>query len=366
MKSLQRHSFIIYLPIEAVIPTYTFQNLSENIGVLNHFEGGILMSKKQLSGVLASVLLLGLTACNNQNAALNPRNNDNITNVANRDNNRNNLFNVNNNRDLDHRGPLTENNTNDFTKDFTNDWNKNNNNNTDSNISNFSTPMSSNEYPDTKAILIQDAKYQFLPVDPTQDTSFQAQLRERFQGTVPGLEQQPKQQPLAQVPAQPQRPNQAPTQQQQQLNQAPTQQPSAQAPAKSQKPTAPATNSQAVQQVIDLTNAERKKNGLPALTADAKLNSVAQTKSSDMQKNNYFSHTSPTYGSPFDMMRDQGVSYKSAGENIAQGQRTPQEVVQAWMNSEGHRRNILNSNYNHIGVGFDSTGYHWTQMFIEK
>ena len=85
------------------------------------------MSKKQLSGVLASVLLLGLTACNNQDAALNPRNNDNITNVANRDNNRNHLFNVNNNPnlDVDHRGPLTENNTNDFTKDFTNDWNKN-------------------------------------------------------------------------------------------------------------------------------------------------------------------------------------------------------------------------------------------------
>ena len=74
-----------------------------------------------------------------------------------------------------------------------------------------------------------------------------------------------------------------------------------------------------------------------------------------MQKNNYFSHTSPTYGSPFDMMRDQGVSYKSAGENIAQGQRTPQEVVQAWMNSEGHRRNILNSNYTHIGVGMIQT-----------
>ena len=140
----------------------------------------------------------------------------------------------------------------------------------------------------------------------------------------------------------------------------------AQAPAQSQQQTAPATNSQAVQQVIDLTNAERKKNGLPALTADAKLNSVAQAKSSDMQQNNYFSHASPTYGSPFDMMRDQGVSYKSAGENIAKGQRTPQEVVQAWMNSEGHRRNILNRNYTHIGVGFDPNGYHWTQMFIEK
>ena len=85
-----------------------------------------------------------------------------------------------------------------------------------------------------------------------------------------------------------------------------------------------------------------------------------------MQQNNYFSHASPTYGSPFDMMRDQGVSYRSAGENIAKGQRTPQEVVQAWMNSEGHRRNILSSDYTHIGVGYDPNGHHWTQMFIEK
>ena len=237
-----------------------------------------------------------------------------------------------------------------------------NNNDTASNISNFSTPMSSNEYPQTQSVQIQDAKYQFLPVDPRQDTSFQAQLRQRFQGIFPGLEQQPEQQPLAQAPAQQHRA----TTMELKLQHNNKQQPSAQAPAKSQKPTAPATNSQAVQQVIDLTNAERRKNGLPALTADAKLNSVAQTKSTDMQKNNYFSHTSPTYGSPFDMMRDQGVSYKSAGENIAQGQRTPQEVVQAWMNSEGHRRNILNSNYNHIGVGLDQNGYHWTQMFIEK
>ena len=174
--------------------------------------------------------------------------------------------------------------------------------------------MSSNEYPQTQSVPIQDARYQFLPVDPRQDTSFQTQLRQRYQGIFPGLEQQPEQQPLAQAPAQPrqQKPNQAPAQQQQE------QQPIAQAPAKSQQRTAPTTSSQAVQQVIDLTNVERKKNGLPALTADAKLNSVAQAKSTDMQQNNYFSHASPTYGSPFDMMRDQGVSYKSAGENIAQ------------------------------------------------
>lgn len=85
-----------------------------------------------------------------------------------------------------------------------------------------------------------------------------------------------------------------------------------------------------------------------------------------MQKNNYFDHNSPTYGSPFDMMKKFGISYKSAGENIAQGQRTPEEVVQAWMNSAGHRANILNNGFTHIGVGYVENGNYWTQQFITK
>lgn len=85
-----------------------------------------------------------------------------------------------------------------------------------------------------------------------------------------------------------------------------------------------------------------------------------------MQQQNYFSHTSPTYGSPFDMMRDFGITYRSAGENIAKGQTSPEEVVQAWMNSQGHRENILNANFTHIGVGYEQNGNHWTQMFITK
>ncbi|WP_231510839.1 CAP domain-containing protein [Bacillus sp. UNC438CL73TsuS30] len=129
---------------------------------------------------------------------------------------------------------------------------------------------------------------------------------------------------------------------------------------------APAGISNMAQQVIDLTNAERKKNGLPALSADALLSKVAQTKSDDMEAKHYFSHTSPTYGSPFDMMRDFGVTYKSAGENIAMGQPTAKEVVTAWMNSEGHRKNILSPNYTNIGVGFNSKGNYWTQEFIGK
>ena len=85
-----------------------------------------------------------------------------------------------------------------------------------------------------------------------------------------------------------------------------------------------------------------------------------------MQVNNYFDHNSPTYGSPFDMMRSYGIDYRTAGENIAMGQRTPQEVVNAWMNSPGHRANILNGDFTHIGVGYVEQGNYWTQQFIGK
>ncbi|WP_227521498.1 MULTISPECIES: CAP domain-containing protein [Bacillus] len=118
--------------------------------------------------------------------------------------------------------------------------------------------------------------------------------------------------------------------------------------------------------VIELTNAERRKAGLSDLKADKEISNVARQKSADMQQNNYFSHTSPTYGSPFDMMRDFGISYNTAGENIAMGQRTPEEVVQAWMNSEGHRKNILSPNFTHIGVGYVENGHYWTQMFVGR
>ena len=119
-------------------------------------------------------------------------------------------------------------------------------------------------------------------------------------------------------------------------------------------------------QVIDLTNKERQKNGLAPLKADPSLSRVAQAKTNDMNTKHYFSHTSPTYGSPFDMMRDFGVTYRTAGENIAMGQPTAQQVVNAWMNSEGHRKNILSPNYTNIGVGYTKTGNYWAQMFIGK
>ncbi|MDT9024523.1 CAP domain-containing protein [Rossellomorea yichunensis] len=124
--------------------------------------------------------------------------------------------------------------------------------------------------------------------------------------------------------------------------------------------------SQYEQKVVELTNQERAKQGLPALKVDTELSKVAREKSRDMQANNYFSHDSPTYGSPFDMMKQFGIEYSSAGENIAMGQPTPEEVVQAWMDSDGHRKNILSSNYTHIGVGHVENGNYWTQQFIGK
>lgn len=117
-------------------------------------------------------------------------------------------------------------------------------------------------------------------------------------------------------------------------------------------------------EVIRLVNEIRVSNGLSEFKTDWELSRVARYKSQDMKDNNYFSHTSPVYGSPFDMIKNFGLSYRTAGENIAKGQRTPKDVVNAWMNSSGHRKNILNSSFKKIGVGYVEGGNYWTQMFI--
>lgn len=131
-------------------------------------------------------------------------------------------------------------------------------------------------------------------------------------------------------------------------------------------PTTTAINS-LENEVIRLTNAERTKRGLPALKANWQLSRCARYKSQDMINRNYFAHQSPTYGSPFDMIESFGIRMAAGGENIAMGQRTPQEVVNAWMNSPGHRGNILSTAFTEIGVGCakNKNGvYYWTQMFI--
>lgn len=401
-----------YVENRRFLPSIFFEKRSKIRRQKKHFcKGVISLIKKPLGLLLSGVLTLGLAACNNGNDAA-----DEVrTSRIDRDQT---TLNVGNGRDdgIDHNGPLTEDYTNNDNNDS--DWDRNRNNNDDFvtnvnndrqanriknrnvnndrqanriqnrnvnrnnvnmnnnndalNISADRTTLNSENYPHTKAILIQHAQYRYIPFGSVQWYQFGGQ-----QGKTPIQQQQPttqaptQQQPATPAPAapapKPATPAPAPA--------APAPKPAAPAPAPAApapKPAAPAPApatgnvSAYVQQVIDLTNAQRSKNGLPALKHDTQLSGVAQKKSVDMAQNNYFSHTSPTYGSPFDMMRDMGVSYKSAGENIAQGQRTPQEVVTAWMNSEGHRKNILSANFTHIGVGYEKSGNHWTQMFIGK
>lgn len=122
-------------------------------------------------------------------------------------------------------------------------------------------------------------------------------------------------------------------------------------------------------EVIRLVNVERARAGLPALKTNWQLSRVARYKSADMANRGYFSHTSPTYGSPFRMMESFGLRFSAAGENIAYGQRTPAEVMRDWMNSPGHRSNILSRNYTEIGVGLakNKNGVcYWTQMFMKS
>lgn len=121
------------------------------------------------------------------------------------------------------------------------------------------------------------------------------------------------------------------------------------------------------EEVGRLVNAERAKAGLPALTINWQLSRVARYKSQDMIDKKYFAHQSPTYGSPFDMIEAFGIRFTAAAENIAYGQKTPAEVMKSWMNSPGHRSNILSGNVTQIGIGAAKTSggtYYWTQMFI--
>lgn len=143
------------------------------------------------------------------------------------------------------------------------------------------------------------------------------------------------------------------------------------APVAVETPAAPAESNSATgsyeAQVVELVNKERAAQGLSALKFNAELSKVAGAKAADLRDKNYFSHTSPTYGSPFDMMKSFGIRYTAAGENIAKGYMNPTSVMNGWMNSPGHKANIMNGNFTEIGVGYVSgsngSGY-WVQMFI--
>lgn len=121
-------------------------------------------------------------------------------------------------------------------------------------------------------------------------------------------------------------------------------------------------------EVFDLINKQRTNNGLQALKVDEEVKKVARIKAQDMVQNNYFAHESPTYGSPFDMLKNFKISYRTAGENIAANS-SNSGAVNAWMNSSGHKANILNSNFNYTGIGVVSSskyGKIFVQQFIGK
>ena len=129
------------------------------------------------------------------------------------------------------------------------------------------------------------------------------------------------------------------------------------------QPTQPTALSADEQRMYQLVNAERSKLGLKPLAVDMELVKLARMKAKDMIDKNYFSHQSPTYGSPFDMMKNAGVSYRTAGENLA-GASTVDRAHTNLMNSQGHRANILNSGYTSAGIGVVNGGP-YGKMFVQ-
>lgn len=120
------------------------------------------------------------------------------------------------------------------------------------------------------------------------------------------------------------------------------------------------------QKVAELTSQERTKHGLAPLKWDDKLGKMARFKSEDMAQLKVISHDSPTYGGLLELFAKFRVLYKMCAENVAQGQTSPEQVVESWMNSPGHRKNILTPQFTHIGVGLDPNGFYWTQEFMQK
>lgn len=121
-------------------------------------------------------------------------------------------------------------------------------------------------------------------------------------------------------------------------------------------------------EILELINNQRTSNGLNSLIIDDELQNVARIKAQDMVENNYFAHESPTYGSPFDMIKNNQITYRTAGENIA-GNSDNKKAVEAWMNSESHKNNILNNSYNYTGIAVVNSskyGKIFVQMFIGK
>ena len=125
------------------------------------------------------------------------------------------------------------------------------------------------------------------------------------------------------------------------------------------------THDEYAKEVIRLVNVERAKKGLTALTTTTKLQEAAYLRA--VETKTQFSHTRPDGTSCFTVLEQYGIGYRTCGENIAYGQRSPEEVVTGWMNSEGHRKNIMNGSFGKVGIGvYQSNGiYYWTQLFTD-
>ena len=123
-------------------------------------------------------------------------------------------------------------------------------------------------------------------------------------------------------------------------------------------------------EIVRLVNQERANRGISQVVEDWEISRVARIKSQDMIDNNYFSHNSPIYGSPFEMLTSFRIPFTEAAENIASGQQSAEQAMNSWMNSSGHRSNILNTRYNKIGVGIARRGttgpLYFTQIFVRN
>ncbi|GHJ26202.1 CAP domain-containing protein [Streptomyces hygroscopicus] len=137
----------------------------------------------------------------------------------------------------------------------------------------------------------------------------------------------------------------------------------AQSAAPAGAPSAAATAATARQQVVDLVNSERAKAGCRPLTVNEKLAEAAQKHSEDMAAHGKMSHTGSDGSSPGDRIERAGYSWRAYGENVAYGYDSPKSVMAGWMNSSGHKANILNCDFKEIGVGLAQPGNYWTQDF---
>ena len=129
---------------------------------------------------------------------------------------------------------------------------------------------------------------------------------------------------------------------------------------------APAAVDSKIQDFVRIMNSYRASIGLTQLQWDNKIFTIAQAHSDDMNNRDFFNHTNPDGDSPFDRIQDAGVSYSSAGENIAKGQTDAQQVFDDWINSPGHKANIENANYTHHGVGYNAESHAWTHVFVKN